>query len=99
MIAYKLCRKLKSGDITSLFINKTRKLPYNIWLEAESIPTKGFAVRPFWHCTSQPSAPHLSMKNRVWVKVEMEEYEEFQRPSNQGGLWYLAKKIKFLHEV
>jgi hypothetical protein len=80
MIAYKLCRKLKSGDITSLFINKKRKLPYNIWLEAECYPTKGFSVRPFWHCTSFPIAPHLSMKNRVWVLVEMEEYEEFQRP-------------------
>lgn len=99
MIAYKLCRKLKNGEIRSLFINKKENLPFNTWLEAESHPTRGFKHRPFWHCTSNPVAPHLSMKNRVWIKVEMENFKEFQRPESQGGLWYLAKKIKLLEII
>lgn len=96
MIAYKLCRRLKNGNIRSLFINKKIDLPFNIWLNAECHPTKGFKERPFWHCTSKPEAPHLSEKNRVWVKIEMEDFEEFQRPESQGGLWYLAKRIKLI---
>lgn len=99
MIAYKLCRKLKNGEIRSLFINKKENLPFNTWIEAESHPTRGFKHRPFWHCTSNPVAPHLSMKNRVWIKVEMENFKEFQRPESQGGLWYLAKKIKLLEII
>jgi hypothetical protein len=99
MIAYKLVRKLKDGNITPLFINKSFRIPFNTWLEAESHPTKGFKERPFWHCTSQPVAPHLSEKNRVWVKMEIEDFEEFKRPNNQGGLWYLAKKVKFLEII
>ena len=74
MIAYKLVRKLKDGNITPLFINKSFRIPFNTWLEAESHPTKGFKERPFWHCTSQPVAPHLSEKNRVWVKMEIEDF-------------------------
>jgi hypothetical protein len=98
MIAYKLFRKLKNGTITSLFINKKVPLQFNTWLEAECHPTKGFKVRPYWHCTSEPIAPHLSEKNRVWLKVEMEDYQEFKRPQSQGGLWYLAGKIRILEE-
>jgi len=96
MIAYKLVRLLKDGNITPLFINKKLRLPLNEWMEAESHPTKGFKVRPFWHCTSKTEAPHLSERGRVWVKIEMDGYEEFQRPNNQGGLWYLAKRIRIL---
>lgn len=96
MIAYKLFRKLKSGEITSLFINKTRRLPLNEWLEAEEYPTKGYAFRPYWHCTAQPLAPHLSEKDRVWLRVEMEDFTVQQRPEHQGGKWFLAKKIKIL---
>lgn len=58
---------MKSGDITPLFINKSFRIPFNEWLEAESHPTKGFKVRPYWHCTPEPIAPHLSTKDRVWV--------------------------------
>ena len=96
MVAYKLCRLLKNGEITPLFINKTKRLPFNEWLPAESHPTKGFTVRPFWHCTSQPVAPHLSEKGRIWVKIEIEGYEEMKRPECQGGMWYLADKIKLI---
>jgi hypothetical protein len=99
MIAYKLCRQLKNGDITSLFINKKKRLPFGLWLEAENHPTKGFKERPFWHCTSNPIAPHLSMKNRVWVKLEMLDFREFQRPDSQGGMWYLAEYIKLMEII
>lgn len=100
-IAYKLFRQLKSGEITSLFINKTKKLPYNEWMEAENYKTNGFAQRPGWHCTAEPQAPHLKMvlksgERRVWKVVLIEDYTDFQRPSNQGGLWYLAKRMKIL---
>lgn len=95
-IAYKLFRQLKSGEITSLFINKKVRLEYNKWLEAEPFPTKGYAFRPFWHCTEKPCAPHLTEKGRAWKKVLMEDFEEFKRPEHQGGVWYLAKKIKIL---
>jgi hypothetical protein len=98
MIAYKLFRKLKSGDITSLFINKKERLPINKWMKAECFPTKGFAVRPYWHCTEKPEAPHLSEKNRVWKKVEMNGIKEFQRPKAQGGKWFLAEEIKILND-
>lgn len=99
MIAYKLFRKLKSGEITSLFINKTRRLPYDEWMKAEEYPTNGYAFRPFWHCTAEPVAPHLSLKDRVWLRVEMVDYEEFKRPESQGGKWFLAKKIKILKDI
>jgi hypothetical protein len=97
-IAYKLFRELKSGEITSLFINKSEQLKRNVWLEANCYPTKGYKVRPFWHCTEKPEAPHLSNKNRIWLKVEIKEYSEFNRPVHQGGKWFLAKKIKIIDE-
>lgn len=99
MIAYKLVRKLKSGQISPLFINKTFRLPFNEWLEAESHPTKGFAYRKGWHCMTKPHAPHLTLRDRVWIEVEIEEYERYLRPESQGGLWALANKIKIIREL
>jgi hypothetical protein len=98
MIAYKLFRQLKDGNITSLFINKTKRLPVGEWMIAEEHETKGFAYRPGWHCTHEPVAPHLSEKGRVWLKVEIEDYTEIKRPESQGGMWYLANKIKISNE-
>ena len=98
MIAYKLFRQLKNGDITSLYINKSRRLPYNTWMEAEKYPTKGFALRPFWHCMEKPVAPHLSLKDRVWKRVDIEEFVEFKRPESQGNTWYLAKRLLVFEE-
>lgn len=100
-IAYKLFRQLKSGEITSLFINKIRKLPRNEWMDSEFYPTNGFAEREGWHCTAEPNAPHLKMvlksgEVRVWKRVFIEDYVEFKRPENQGGLWFLAKKMMIL---
>ena len=102
-IAYKLFRQLKSGEITSLFINKSRKLNYREWMVSEKFPTSGFAVREGWHCTEKPEAPHLKMKLksgevRVWKRVLIKDYSEFKRPDNQGGLWYLAKEMMILKD-
>lgn len=99
MIAYKLFRKRKDGSLSSLFINRKRKLPLNEWMECEDHPTKGFTHQPYWHCTSKPKAPHLSMKNREWYMVEIDNYKEINRPKNQGGKWLLAKKIKIIDKV
>ena len=99
MIVYKLFRVLKSGEITPLFINKTKRLKLNKLLKAESHPTAGYAYRPFWHCTSKPFAPHLSEKNRVWMEVEIKDFTEFMKPEHQGGKWYLAKSIKILGPI
>jgi hypothetical protein len=96
MKAYKLFRELKNGELTSLFINKTERLELNKWMVAESYPTKGFKLRPYWHCTSKPEAPHLSNKNRVWMEVVMDGYTEFKRPEIQGGVWFLADNIKII---
>ena len=102
LIAYKLVRLRKDGTITSLFINKTRTLPVGEWMNSENYPTSGFAERPGWHCTAQPNAPHLKMElksgeKRVWKKVLIDDYTEFKRPENQGGLWFLAKRMKILN--
>jgi hypothetical protein len=98
MIAYKLFRELKNGDISPLFINKRLRLKYDTWYEAECHPTKGFAVRPGWHASLLKRAPHLSKKNRVWKRVEVEDCELYQRPANQGGVWVLAKRMKVMQD-
>lgn len=99
MEAYKLFRKMKDGSIAPLFINKKQRLDLGIWYQSECHPTKGFAVRQGWHCTSKPVAPHLSEKGRVWYKVEIEDVKEFQRPESQGGLWYIADKMKVIEKL
>ena len=99
MVAFKLIRKLKNGELSPLFINKKSRLPVGIWLDAENHPTKGFSIRKGWHCTLLPIAPHLSTKNRVWVKVEIKDYEYYNRPESQGGTWVLAQKMKIIEEL
>lgn len=99
MIAYKLIRKLKDGQLSPLFINKKTRIPIGVWLEAESHPTPGFAFRKGWHCTLEPKAPHLSTKDRVWVEVEIYDFEYYERPESQGGTWVLAQKMKVIGEL
>jgi len=100
MKAYKLVRQLKDGNITPLFINSTLRLPIGEWMQAETHHRKkGFAYRPGWHCTHNPEAPHLSPKGRVWIEVEIEDYTEFKRPESQGGMWYLANRMKIIRRV
>lgn len=99
MKAYKLLRKLKDGSLSPLFINKTSRTPIGVWLDAEEHPTKGFAVRKGWHCLLKPIAPHLSDKDRVWVEVEVEDTELYNRPDSQGGKWVLAQRMKIIREI
>jgi len=96
MKAYKLVRLMKDGSISSLFIDRKKRLSIGEWLQSKCIPTNGFAVREGWHCTKSPIAPHLSKKDRVWIRVEIEDYTELHRPLSQGGIWYLACKMKIL---
>jgi len=71
---YKLFRTLKTqpGKIFPLFIGKTEPVPIGVWLEAENIPTSGYAQRPGWHSAKLPYAPHLKQdEGRVWAEVEI----------------------------
>lgn len=97
MVGYKLFRVRKDGSLGSLFINRRKRLPINKWIDAEEHPTEGYKFRPYWHCLSKPDAPHLSMKDRKWFKVELESVKVLVRPKNQGGTWLLADKIKILN--
>ena len=104
MRAYKLVRKMKDGSLSSLFINKTCRLPIGEYIQAQNNPTKGFAVRQGWHCTVKPHAPHLVMNPkgdvpRVWVEVDVIDYEFFTRPVSQGGTWVLAQHMKIIKEI
>jgi hypothetical protein len=94
MKAYKLFSIRKDGSLGPLFINRRQRIEPGVWLKAESHPTKGFAIRPQWHATSEPSAPHLSTKGRVWREVELAGVTEVNRPESQGGKWYLADHLK-----
>lgn len=94
MIAYKLMKLRKDGTLGSLFINKKKVINLFEWYIAEDCPTKGYAHRCGWHCLFTPVAPHLSTKGRVWVMVEVEDFEVFERPPSQGGKWILAEKMQ-----
>ena len=100
MRAYKLMKQRKDGSLGSLFINAKEKYPVGKWMDAQFIPTKGFAERYGWHCTlGTANAPHLktelkSGEKRVWVEVDVDGIEYYNRPESQGGKWVLAKKMK-----
>lgn len=101
MVAYKLFSDRGDGLLSPLFINVKQRLVEGKWYEAEEHPTKGFAVRPGWHCTLRPEAVHLVMNPkgkpaRVWAKVEVDGYQVKRRPKNQGGTWLIAKRMKIL---
>lgn len=99
MRAYKLLRERKNGTLGPLFINRRQIIPINQWLAAEPHKTKGYAFRPGWHTTAKPEAPHLSMKGRAWYEVQIENFEEFQRPASQGGRWFVAQQMKVIRKV
>jgi len=96
MIGWKLFRQRKDGSYGPLFINCKQRLEKGVVYESEDHPTKGYAHRPGWHICKNKNAPHLSKKDRVWVKVWFDNAEVIKRPENQGGIWYLAKQIKLL---
>lgn len=95
-IAYKLLHLRKDGSLGPQFINRRQRIPIGKWLKAESHPRRGYAVRPGWHCAGKPEMPHLSTNGRVWCKVEIENFAPFERPRRQGGLWFLANRMRVL---
>jgi hypothetical protein len=90
---YKLFRTLKTrkGELFPLFIGKTKATPQGVWIEAENIPTKGFAPRPGWHSGCLPSAPHLNKldgsmaPDRVWCECEVPADVEWQAQADAEG--------------
>jgi hypothetical protein len=101
MKAYKLMKLRKDGTLGSLFINAKEVYPINVWMKSQNLPTKGFAVRPGWHCCFKMLAPHLKLElvsgeKRVWVEVEVEDYQVYKKPLCQGGQWILADRMKIL---
>lgn len=96
MIVFKLFKKRKDGSLGPLFINQKLRIPVGEWLDAEDHPTRGYAHRPGFHTLLQPVAPHLKEEGRIWAKCEIEDYQFFTRPENQGGKWALANKMRVL---
>lgn len=96
IIAYKLLNQRRDGTLGPLFINRRLRIPIGQWLQAEAHRTPGYAFRPGWHCTAQPRAPHLKQEGRVWCRVEIDGAQEVLRPECQGGLWYLANRMRVL---
>ena len=97
--AYKLLRVRRDNSLGPLFINKSQVIPVGVWLKAKCWPTKGFAVRKGFHCTEKMSAPHLSPYGRAWCKCDIEDYTNFERPRKQGGLWYIAQRMRITKVV
>lgn len=94
MRGYKLLRVRADGSLGPLFINRKQKLEVGRWYEAESHPTKGFAFRPGWHILAEQNAPHLSKRGRKWARVEFQKFQKHRRPESQGGLWFLAERMR-----
>ena len=93
MIAYKLMKQRKNGTLGSLFINAKKVYSLNKWMNAEFIPTNGFAERFGWHCCFTPNAPHLkenlsSGEVRVWVEVEVKGKDSVTKNLNKNGKYY-----------
>jgi len=97
MIVYKLFRKMKDGSIAPLFIHKKDRYEIGKWETAKKgKKVKGFKYNPFFHSCSTPSAPHLSENNREWYVCSIRDFSIYERPDNQGGIWYLSEKMKVL---
>lgn len=102
---YKLFRVSRKGHLHSLFIGKRTPLTIGEWLQSESLPTKGFAVRPGWHVCSEQSAPHLALDPvsdmpRVWAEVECDGWIDYhERPESQGGLWYTCERVRIVRVI
>lgn len=100
--AYKLFNLRKDGSIGPLFINRKLRIPVGKWIIAENHQTKGYAKRPGWHASILPKAAHLaqgskiSRGSRVWGRVELTGVKQWRRPSFQGGMWYIAERMRVL---
>jgi hypothetical protein len=97
--AYKLLRLRKTGELSPLFINKRQIIPTGVWLKAENWPTDGFQERMGWHCSPQAFAPHLTTKGRIWMRVEVADFQMIKRPAFQGNAWYLANWMRVIEPV
>ena len=98
MIAYKLVRKLKDGNLYPLFIDKHRPYIFGEKRIAEYVPTKRFAPRKGFHCCFMPYAPHLKTElsngeKRIWIECDVDNYKTYDRPESQGGKWILADEL------
>jgi hypothetical protein len=101
---WKLVRQRKDGTLGPLFINRPLIYKIGVWFQAEDHPTKGFARRPGFHACSIRSAPHLEMRlsngeQRVWCKVLLKDFEEYERPASQGNTWILSNHICFVEAL
>ena len=84
--AYKMFRTKKGepGKLFPLFIGNNKETPIGQWIDAEHIPTKGFAERSGWHVGVMPDASHLMKKDgtmaddRVWAEVEIPADRDWQ---------------------
>jgi hypothetical protein len=98
---FKLLKVRKDGTLGPLFINARARLRVGEWMPAEAHRRKGFAFRPGWHVMAKPEAPHLktelaSGERRQFWEVEIADYIEETRPESQGGVWYLAQKMRLV---
>ncbi len=95
--AYKLMRERKDGTLGSLFINRSERYKVGGFMIAKSYPTKGFALRPFIHCTAEPEAPHLSAEGRRWVAVRI--VGPYARMEYRGKTWLLANQVQIMEKL
>ena len=49
--------------------------------------------------SSQETPKVLSKKGRVWIEVEVDDIEYYDRPESQGGTWVLAQRMKIIKEI
>lgn len=99
MKAYKLIRQKKDGKLYPLFIDNKWAREIGVWYEAGLFPKVGFQPRKGYHMCFIPYAPHLkedlaSGEHRVWVECDIEDYEVYDRPAQQGGQWLLAQRMR-----
>jgi hypothetical protein len=97
--AYKIF-EVRDGQLYTLFISEKddgkKKVPVPVgeWVKADSIPTKGYAVRPGWHAGELPVGPHLRSNKglpdesitatRVWAEVELPADVDWQTVADRG---------------
>lgn len=94
--AFKIFRVRRDGTLGPLFIGRDIVIKPGVWIKAKAIRTEGFKFRPGWHACPTQNAPHLTLKGRVWAKVELRGVKLHHKPANQGGLWYTAKQLRLV---
>jgi hypothetical protein len=92
--AYKIfnVKANQPGKIFPMFIGAKKPTPIGEWIDAEFLPTNGYADRGGWHAGILPIAPHLMQKNgqmppnRVWAKVSMPDDVDWNSKLAANGL-------------